>query len=145
MNLCPFGGGVAEKMGLMEVEEAVMSAFKKILRGDRGIQGRVVAWGVLGWLCLLNVTAWGQIGWQLDVDLVETGEAGRESAEEDVYRLPVDLGLYREDGFGERNEGGGETRSDRRRNASQAGAKDRRRSANGKRFLPDRYSISGIS
>ena len=31
--------------------------FKKISHGG---QGRVVVWGVLGWLCLFNVSAWGQ-------------------------------------------------------------------------------------
>jgi len=37
-----------------------MSAFKKVSRVSQGSQGRVVVWGVLGWLCLLNVSAWGQ-------------------------------------------------------------------------------------
>ena len=37
-----------------------MSAFKKVSHGGQGGQGRVVVWGVLGCLCLLNVSSWGQ-------------------------------------------------------------------------------------
>jgi len=37
-----------------------MSAFKKVSRVSQGGRGGVVVWGVLGCLCLLNVSAWGQ-------------------------------------------------------------------------------------
>lgn len=57
--LCPFGGWVEEEIEPIEVEEAVMYSFKKVSHGGQG-SGRVVVWGVLGWLCLLNVSVWGQ-------------------------------------------------------------------------------------
>ena len=37
-----------------------MSAFKKVSRVSQGGRGGVVVWGILGWLCLLNVSVWGQ-------------------------------------------------------------------------------------
>ncbi|MCH9022080.1 MAG: hypothetical protein IID32_04885 [Planctomycetes bacterium] len=44
----------------MKLKEAVISAFTKVSRVSQGSQGRVIVWGVLGWLCLLNAGAWGQ-------------------------------------------------------------------------------------
>ena len=67
---------VEEEIRPIEVEEAVVSAFKKVSLWDQCIQGRTIVWSVLGWMCFFNVSVWGQFsggsGTSVDPYLIST-------------------------------------------------------------------------